>query len=122
MRPLSIAALIASAGWLAVAPITVAQVQMPDQRPAAAFSEQKLDAAAAAIQQMAGLRQSYQQRMADAGPAEQQRIAAETGVAVRKAVTDHGLSVTEYNQILETAQKDPDLRDKLVQRLHLPEE
>jgi len=122
MRPLSIAALIASAGWLAVMPVAVAQVQMQDQPPAAAFSEQKLDAAAAAIQQVAGLRQGYQQRMAEAGPAEQKRIAVETGTAVRKAVTDQGLSVTEYNEILETAQKDPDLRDRLVQRLHLPEE
>jgi hypothetical protein len=34
-----------------------------------------------------------------------------------KAVTDQGLSVDEYSTILQVAQNDPQVRDKLLQRL-----
>jgi hypothetical protein len=35
-----------------------------------------------------------------------------------KAVTDRGLSVDEYNSILEVAENDSDVRQKLLQRVH----
>ncbi|WP_395714707.1 DUF4168 domain-containing protein [Reyranella sp.] len=34
-----------------------------------------------------------------------------------KAVTDQGLSVDEFTTIMEVAQKDPDVREKLMKRL-----
>jgi hypothetical protein len=124
MRPpmTSIAALILSATWLAAVPTASAQTQLQDHSSTANISDQKLDAAAAAIEQVAGLRQGYQERMAAAGPSEQQRIAVETTAAVRKAVSDQGLSLAEYNQILDTAQKDPAVREQLVQRMHVPKQ
>jgi hypothetical protein len=36
---------------------------------------------------------------------------------MEKAVTDQGLSIDEYTTILAVAQKDPIVRDKLIQRL-----
>jgi hypothetical protein len=39
-----------------------------------------------------------------------------------KAVTDQGLSVAEYNSILEVAQNDPGVRAKIRQRMGAPTE
>ena len=47
-----------------------------------------------------------------------QYIADEAINAMKKAVTDQGLSVDEYNTIVQTAQNDPTVRQKLVQRIH----
>jgi hypothetical protein len=35
----------------------------------------------------------------------------------RKAITDQGLSVEEYDSILEVAQNDPEVREKIRQRI-----
>jgi len=86
--------------------------------PAAAKSpDQKLDAAAAAIKRVAGLKQDYQQRIAAAAPADQERTLNEAVNAMSKAVTEQGLSVEEYDSILEVAQNDPDIREKIRQRI-----
>ena len=79
--------------------------------------EKKLDAAAAAVKQTTTLKGTYDQKLATAAPAEKQRIAGEADQAMRKAVTDQGLSVEEYMSILKVAQDDPAVRDKLLQRL-----
>jgi hypothetical protein len=41
----------------------------------------------------------------------------EANDAIAKAVTDQGLSIDEYVSIMKTAQNDPAVCDKLVQRL-----
>jgi Domain of unknown function (DUF4168) len=48
---------------------------------------------------------------------DKERIAEEGNKAMEKAITDQGLSVEEYTAILNAAQNDPDVGDKLVQRL-----
>jgi len=37
--------------------------------------------------------------------------------ALAKAITDQGLSVEEYDSILEVAQNDPEVREKIRQRI-----
>jgi len=113
------AVLIIGAGLFPL-PAANAQVQSPspglsEQSPN--ISEQKLDAAAAAIEQVASLKQDYQQRIAVAAPSDKERIANEAMDALTKAVTDQGLSVEEYGSILEVAQNDPDIREKIRQRI-----
>ena len=105
MRPTA-AALLIAAGLLSI-PIANAQVQSPspdlsDQSPD--IPDQKLDAAAAAIERVASLKQDYQQRIAAAVPSDKERIANEAINALAKAITDQGLSVEEYDSILEVAQ------------------
>jgi hypothetical protein len=86
--------------------------------PSSSLSDQKLDAAAAALGRVVSLQQSYRQRLAQAnGADEQQRLITEANNELTKAVTDQGLSVEEYSSIMKQAQQDPDLRDKLVQRV-----
>lgn len=79
--------------------------------------DEKIGAAANAMQGVATVKKQYQQRMNAASPEQQNRIAEEGQQAIVKAVTDQGLTVDEYNSILETAENDPAVRDKLIGRL-----
>jgi hypothetical protein len=118
MRPVAAAALIA-AGLLSVSATNV-QAQSPTtglSDRSKNIPDQKLDAAAAALQQLAILLPDYQQKLAAAPPSDKQRVADEANNALSKAVTDQGLSVEEYNTIMAEAQNDPDVREKIRQRL-----
>jgi predicted ATPase with chaperone activity len=92
------------------------QAQSPST-PSADIPDQKLDATAAAVQRVASLRQDFQNRIATAAPSDKERIADEANSAMAKAVTDQGLSVEEYTAILQLAQADPAVRDKIRKRL-----
>jgi hypothetical protein len=113
------ASLLIAAGFLFV-PAANAQVQssspgLSEQPPN--IPDQKFDAAAAAIERVASLKQDYQQRIAVAAPADKERILNEAVNALAKAVTDHGLSVEEYVSFLVVAQNDPDVREKIRQHI-----
>jgi hypothetical protein len=95
------------------------QAQSP-ANPAASIPDQKLDAAAAAIQRVASLKRDYLQELEAAPPDDQPGIANEARNAFEKAVTDQGLSVEEYTTILETAQNDPQVRQKIIERIQAP--
>lgn len=87
------------------------------QQPGSQISEQKLNAAAAAIQQVATIKEDYQKRIAEAAPEEKERIVSEAEGALTKAVTDQGITVEEYSSILTVAQNDPQIREKILNRL-----
>jgi uncharacterized protein DUF4168 len=121
--PLAAAAVL-SAAWFASAP--VAQAQTPQggtgqsgqqTPPAAAIPEQKLDAVATALERVTSVRQDFQERLNAAPGDDQQRIASEANTAMSKAVTDQGLSLDEFNAIIRMAQSDPDMREKILQRV-----
>lgn len=88
----------------------------PDQKP---IPDEKLGAAAAAMEQVASLRQTYQQQLATAPESEKPRIAGEANQALAKAVGDQGLSVDEHNGIMKAAQTNPAVRDGLLQHMNL---
>jgi hypothetical protein len=114
------AAVLLIAGGLLGIPAANAQVQSPAPAApdkSASIPVQKLDAAAAAIEKVAVLKQDYQQRIAAAAPADKERVLNEAVGALKKAVNDQGLSVEEYDSILEVAQNDPDVREKIRQRI-----
>jgi hypothetical protein len=118
MRPL--AAAVLTAAWLLSVSAANAQAQFPspgrsDQTPN--IPDQKLDAAAAALEQVASVREDYQERIEAAAPSDKQSIADEAKNALVKAVTDQGLSVDEYTSILVVAQNDPVVRGKILQRI-----
>ena len=123
LRPL--AAAVLSAAWLFLLPTAHAQNQPLNQtqiRPqgqssSSTISDQKLSAAAAAMGQVTTIRQSYEQRIAQAPSSDKERLTDEANDALQKAVTDQGLSVDEYNTILQTAQNDPAIRQQLAQRI-----
>jgi curli biogenesis system outer membrane secretion channel CsgG len=87
--------------------------------PATSIPDQKLDAAAA-MQRVASLKRDYLQQLEAASQDDQPRIAGEAGNALQKAVTDEGLSVEEYTNILEMAQTNPQVRQKIIERMQAP--
>jgi len=93
---------------------------LTDQSPN--ISDQKLDAVATAIQRVASLKQDCRQRIAAAAPSDKEQIALEAVTALAKAVTDEGLSLKEYDSILDVAQNDPGVREKIRQRIRTPAE
>ena len=98
----------------------VPQAQPPAQtNPTTSIPDQKLDAAAA-MQRVASLKRDYLQQLEAASPDDQPRIAGEAGNALEKAVTDEGLSVEEYTNILEMAQTNPQVRQKMIERMQAP--
>lgn len=116
---------VAAAG-LFLMPAANAQQQSPSSstksvpgqaKPATNIPDSKLDAAAEAVKSVSVVKDSYKQKIAQAPAADRERIAGEADQALVKAVTDKGLSVEEYTTILEVAQTDPVVKDKLVQRL-----
>ena len=89
----------------------------PGQAP---ISDQKLGQAAAAMQKVSSVRQTYQQQLASASESDKPRITGEANQALAKAVTDQGLSVDEYyNGIMRAAQTDTSVRAGLIQHLNL---
>jgi hypothetical protein len=130
MRPRLIQVLAATALVLAWAPAATAQSSKPDSsspgaaqpaqpaQPSPAISDQKLDQAAAALQQVVSLQKQYRERLAQTSDAsDKEKLVAEANTALTKAVTDQGLSVEEYSSIIQVAQNDPDVRSKLLQRI-----
>ena len=63
--------------------------------------------AAAVLERIASLKKDYEEQMVAASASDKKRIAAEAFSAFQKAVTDQGLS----------AQNDPEVGDKIRQRL-----
>ena len=120
LQPLA-AAVLGVAGLL-LSPAANAQMsQTPAppqaQSPSPTIPDEKMNAAAAAIGQVTSIRQSYEPKIAGAAPSDKQRMTDEANNAMKKAVTDHGLTVDEYNSIIRTAQNDPGVRQKLSQRI-----
>jgi hypothetical protein len=113
--------------WLVFGAVPQARAQAPSQAPSSDplerspdLSDQKLDAAAAALQRVVKVRAAYQQRIEAAPPSDGDSIADEAKGALVKAITDQGLSVDEYVSILVVAENDPVVRDKIVQRMQEP--
>ena len=130
LQPLAAAALTVSG--LIMTPAANAQMSTPQARPeqqspqaqppqaqspSPTISDEKLNAAAAAIGRVTSIRQSYEPKIAAAPPADKQHVTEEANDAMKKAVVDQGLSVDEYNSIIRTAQNDPSVRQKLTQRI-----
>lgn len=83
----------------------------------AAIPDNKLDAAAAAIKRVSALRDTFEQKLAQAPDDQKKKVVDEADDAMSKAVTEQGLSIEEYTTIMQVAQNDPVVRNKILQRL-----
>jgi Domain of unknown function (DUF4168) len=119
--------LVFASCWLAVATTVNAQTHSEPSRPlqttpgssnpSASIPDNKLDAAAAAVKSVSMVKQDYEQRIAQAPESDKSRLANEGKQALAKAVTDQGLTVAEYTAILQVAQDNPAVREKILQRI-----
>lgn len=123
---LGFCAVTLTAAGFALMPIAAAHAQAPSSPPSAPtapkaapanISDKKLDATAAAVKNVSAIKSSYDQKLAQAPATEKGKIVDEATNAMTKAVTDQGLSVDEYTAIIEVAQNDPVVRDKLLKRI-----
>jgi hypothetical protein len=89
----------------------------PPAASPASISDQKLKAAAAAIPEVEGIRQNYQQQIAQAPQGDKARLQNQAGDEMKKAITDQGLSIPEYNSIVQTAEQNPQIRARLIQQM-----
>jgi|SRR5215831_20656729 len=119
--------LVFASSWLALAPAVNAQTQSEPSgplpttpgpsSPSANIPDNKLDAAAAAVKSVSMVKQEYEKRIAQAPESDKPRLASEGKQAISNAVTDQGLSLAEYTAILQVAQNDPAVREKILQRI-----
>ena len=91
---------------------------------AADVSDEKLQSFAVAFAEVEKIKQEYSQRLQAAGSeTEQQQIQTEAGQKMLQAVeSTEGMSVDEYNQIIESAQADPSLAERLTKIIGQPEQ
>jgi hypothetical protein len=118
MRPLTQG--FFAAALCAVSILSLQPAHAQNQPTSPTISDQKLDATASAMERVSSLQKSYQEKLAKTPPADHDGVIDEANKALKKAVTDQGLSVEEYSAIIKTAQQDPSVRERLVQRLHTP--
>ncbi|MCQ4189912.1 DUF4168 domain-containing protein, partial [Methylocystis suflitae] len=65
--------------------------------------------------------QKYEQQISAATtPSAKERLTKEGSDAIGKAITQEGLSVNEFNSIIELAENDPGVREKLLRRTEPP--
>ncbi|HLY57029.1 MAG TPA: DUF4168 domain-containing protein [Stellaceae bacterium] len=87
-------------------------------QPQSQIPPQKLDAAASVVKDVNDLQRSYQPRIdAAASPADKQKVVGEEEQAAEKAVTDRGLTVDEFKQIMQVAKNDPNIRNEITRRM-----
>jgi hypothetical protein len=118
MRRLAQGLVIAAFCALSIVPFQPTHAQSQPTSPQ--ISDRKLDAAAKAIKQLHHIQQSYDEKLKKTAPADQDRVISAADAEMKKAVTDQGLSVEEFATILQTAQNDPAVHQRLVQRLQRP--
>lgn len=116
-RRMATAGLIAIGFGLSATAMAQAPAQGQPQTQQSNIPDQKLDQAAAALEKVSTLKRDYEQKISAAPAAEQEKIASEANTELNKAVTDQGLSVEEYNTIIQVAQNDPQVRQKILSRV-----
>ncbi|MFW5730741.1 MAG: DUF4168 domain-containing protein [Desulfonatronovibrionaceae bacterium] len=91
------------------------QQMMQQEAPDIEVSDAELEKAAGAYEDITKIREEFQQSLSDVSdPEKAQALQEEAGEAMTKAVQDNGLEIQKYNQIMEAAQVDEDLRNKLL--------
>jgi uncharacterized protein DUF4168 len=110
---------IVMAGLLCAGPYAVAQTTAPDSSPpgpgTSQLSETTIQKAGLALRDVTQIKVDYSQRVgAVQNPGERQRLAQDAQERQIKAVTDRGLSLSQFNQVVQLAQVDPNVKERLL--------
>ena len=90
------------------------QMEAPAAAPAADVDDTKLKSFAVAFLEVAKVNQVYQPQIEAAKPEDQQRLQQEAGQKMIEAVNaSDDITVDEYNEIIQAAQTDPDLAQRI---------
>lgn len=130
IRTSALAAVVAAC--LVAAPVGAQQEQQQQQppqpgspqdvTPQTSFSEDQIDAFAAAAQDVTRLQQEYDTKLQAAGNEQEvETLRGEAADAMMNVLEDQGLTPEEYNSILQAAQADPALYTAIVERMRTVE-
>ncbi|WP_292285766.1 DUF4168 domain-containing protein [Marivita sp.] len=120
-RAIALAAATAAFGLFATAPV-IAQTTTPAPEAVETdFSDAKLDAFVTALQDVDAVRQTYIPQIEATGdPEEQQDLVDEANTAITDTIEGTpDISVDEYVTIAQLAQQDPELNQRIVDRVEL---
>ena len=94
------------------------QDMMQQQAPDVDVSDAELDQVADAYQAVTEVREKFQQELGEVSdPERAQELQQQAGEEMVEAVEAQGLDVQTYNQVMEAAQVDEELRNQLLERL-----
>ncbi|WP_291322382.1 DUF4168 domain-containing protein [Desulfonatronospira sp.] len=94
------------------------QDMMQQQAPDVDVSDAELDKVADAYEAVTQVRERFQQELGEVSdPERAQELQQQAGEEMVEAVEAQGLDVQTYNQVMEAAQVDEELRNKLLERL-----
>jgi GTP1/Obg family GTP-binding protein len=83
--------------------------------PGASIPDATVGKVGAALQQVQQIKQTYSQRLGAANtPAQQEDISKQATGAAVTAVTRQGLTIDQYNQVIQAAQSDPALKQRVL--------
>jgi len=127
MNEVGMAALAAALGVaLAVTPSVAQQTQQGGRGAAAPqsgattqqgkLSDATVQKVGTALRQMATIRQEYSERaQSTTAPQQQKELTDQAQTEMVKVISDQGLSVQQYNQVIQMAQADPGLKERRLQ-------
>jgi GTP1/Obg family GTP-binding protein len=111
---------VVPAALLVTAMALPAAAQQPSGAPSGAVSGANMSDATvskvgAALRQVAQIEQTYSQRLQSANTAVQkQDISQQASDAAVTAITQQGLTIDQYNQVIQAAQSDPALKQRVL--------
>ena len=111
---------VAPAALLATAMALPAAAQPPSGAPSGAvtsanISDTTVKKVGAALRQVAQVEQTYSQRLQSANtPEQKQDISKQANDAAATAITQQGLTIDQYKQVIQAAQSDPALKQRVL--------
>jgi hypothetical protein len=97
--------------------VPAAAADTPPAAPAAPASvgEETIQKAGAALHQITRIREAYSRRIETSANQDEQRgLAAQAEIDSRQAIQEQGLSKDQYDQLMQQAQADPGLKQRLL--------
>lgn len=70
--------------------------------------------AGAALRDVAQLQQKYEGKMESATPEQKKGLSQQANAEAVQAIQSHGLSVQEYAHVVRTAQRNPEVKQRLL--------
>jgi hypothetical protein len=79
------------------------------------FSDETVSKVGRAVGQIALIRDAYREGLNELDSEDEKReLAQRAEVAAVRAISEQGLSITEYNHVVTTADEDPSLQERLL--------
>ena len=126
IRSRFLALAICAATSIAAAPVTAAQGAAPEdrqpapeaQQPAPSYSDAELKSFAVAVVQVQRINDAYLPKLKTANsPEEQQQVKKTATDEMVKAVEKEGMTVDKYKQIMNHAQSNPEIADRVMKHI-----